>query len=133
MPLYDYACLDCLSKLIERLGREPTDQERAECVFETRLPMNPTPKEVKEACCCPTCGSLDTERLLNASGIIALVRGVNWEEYRRNPQNKSAMRRDMALHQLQTDDPYKPYREPGEVDDLAHRLRSGTLPVSDRP
>jgi len=48
----------------------------------------------------------------------AYVRGYGWLD-------KAGRRRDMNLHKLINDDPYKKYREPGEKSELASRLKKG--------
>lgn len=39
--------------------------------------------------------------------------------------DRTGVRRDMNLHKMNNDDPYKRYRQRGEADDLKHRLKKG--------
>lgn len=39
--------------------------------------------------------------------------------------DRAGCKRDMNLHKLTNDDPYRRYRQRGEADDLKHRLRKG--------
>lgn len=124
MPFYDYICLDCVSSLVPD-DREPTTEEANECVFETRHSMFAKDDELERTTSCPKCGGKNTKKLIRAENISTLVRGVVWEEYLRN--NRKAISRDMALHQLQEDDPYAGMREDGESDHLANVLKKGGL------
>jgi hypothetical protein len=121
MPYYNYICKDCSAAAVKHLGRELTEDDQRVLLFETRHGMHVTDKEIAEATQCPICDGHNTERTMLDVSTHAFVRGHNWEEFRR--ENSAALRRDMALHQLQSDDPYSSMREPGEKDDLAERLK----------
>ncbi len=123
MPRYNYICYDCLASLEQMLGREATDQERSVCVFETRHGFEPTTEELKEASCCPTCQSNNTKITLLGSDVTGFVRGVNWQEYRRNPANAAAIKREMDIHILKNNDPYGHMRQPGEAAELIEKLQ----------
>ena len=84
--------------------------------------MSPSAEELAEAAKCPDCDSTDTQITIDVSGQSAFIRGHNWEEFKK--KNKSAMRRDMALHQLKTDDPYGYMRSGDDKDELADKLKS---------
>jgi putative FmdB family regulatory protein len=96
---YDYRCNDC-----------STDSDWL--LFEMEHSMNKRPT-IK----CPQCGGTNTEQAY-LSVPMTYVRGYGWLDVR-------GRRRDMNLFKLQNDDPYRGMREPGEKDDLAHRLRKG--------
>lgn len=128
---YNYICYDCRNKLTEScqqsLGRDPTDEEilgSAEspgAVFETAHPINASEDEIYEATECPMCGGHNTDKTFLGTRIHAYTKGYGWED-------RSGIRRDMNLHRLihdESGDPYAEHRVPGEVDDLASRLRKG--------
>ena len=123
MPLYNYICDDCLAYAKKKLGRELTDDDRRTFLFEARHSMTASPAEIHDATECPFCDGHNTKRTLLDVSVHTFIRGHIWEEFKRD--NTAAMRRDMALHQLQNDDPYAGMREPGEADDLANRLKMG--------
>ncbi len=67
---------------------------------------------------CPHCGAKAQRTML----------GINTTFYFRGEglvRDKAGARRDMNLHTLLNDDPYAHMRQPGEVDDMANRLRKG--------
>lgn len=98
---YDYRCNDC-----------STDERWF--LFETSYSMDrKKPPKVN----CPECGGVNTEQAF-LSVPMTYVRGYGWLDVR-------GRRRDMNIHKLQNDDPYKGMRQPGEKEDLAHRLRKG--------
>ena len=105
------------------MGRDPTFDEEMGVIFETQHSFNPSEKELREMTQCPFCDGFDTEITMLGANQTVFVRGHDWTEFRKN--NATSLRRDMALHQLQTADPYKEYRQAGEADDLAHRLKTG--------
>lgn len=126
MPRYNYLCLDCQGQLATRLGHTPSEMELLdEVVFETGHSLDPTPEELEQATKCPSCGGHNTQKTLLGVSQFVFMRGHNWEEFKRDPNNREAMRRDMALHQLGIDDPYGRYRQSGEASDLTHKLKTG--------
>jgi len=64
---------------------------------------------------CPKCGSHKTHKTWLEAPIF-YVRGDGYLD-------KKGVQRDMNLYKLTKDDPYKKYRERGEKDDLAIRLK----------
>ena len=123
MPRYNYICKYCAALASEKLGRELTDEEAEEFLFETRHSMSPSNKELAETTKCPDCERNDTEKVIDISGQIIFIRGHDWEQFKR--ENKAAMQRDMALHQLNTDDPYGYMRENDDKAELTDKLKSG--------
>jgi len=128
MPTYNYACKYCAALAIEKLGRELTEDEAAEFLFETQHAMFPSEKELTEATRCPDCGRTDTAMVIDISGQVTFIRGHDWEEFKK--KNKSALRRDMALHQLKHDDPYGYMRDGDDKDELADKLKAGATEKS---
>jgi len=123
MPYYNYLCLDCIDYAEKELGRELTDKDKRVFLFEARHGMDAPPEEVKKLTECPFCDGHNTRKTMLDVDVHTFVRGHDWGEFRKN--NASALRRDMALHQLKNEDPYASMRAPGEADDLAHRLETG--------
>jgi hypothetical protein len=130
MPQYNYICKDCVDAAEKKLGRELTEDEQVVLLFETSHAMFPTVEEALKATQCPLCDGHNTKITLLEVTQHTLIRGGNWQEFR--AKNASALRRDMALHQLQDGDPYGYMRQPGEKDDLAHRLRTGGKKQTDK-
>ena len=120
MPTYDYICDDCLANAAREIGRELLDEELDALMFEVKHSMVATDKEVKAISKCPNCDGQNTKKTISASYHIR-VRGHDWHTFRK--ENAGALQRDMALHQLQDEDPYGRYRQPGEASDLADRIR----------
>ena len=96
---YDYRCLVCST-------------EKKWLIFEATHSMNKRPR-VK----CPQCGGTNTEQAF-LSVPMTYVRGYGWLDVK-------GRRNDMNLFKLQNDDPYEGMRQPGEKDDLVHRLKKG--------
>lgn len=128
MPRYNYFCKYCAVLATERLGRELTEEESNDFLFETRHSMFPSDEELAEAARCPDCDGNDVEKIIDISGQSTLIRGHDWNEFKR--ENKGAMRRDMALHQLESDDPYGYMRTQQDKDELTDKLRSGATKKS---
>lgn len=128
MPRYNYLCKHCAAKAVKNLGRDLTDGELAEFLFETRHSMFPSDEELTKAARCPDCDGDDVEKIIDASGQLTFVRGHDWNEFKR--ENKGAMRRDMALHQLESDDPYGHMRTQRDKDELTEKLKSGATKKS---
>ena len=81
-------------------------------IFLAKHGMNEKPK-IK----CPKCSSTKTSiTFLQAPTFY--IRGYGYLD-------KKGTQRDMNLHKLMNEDPYKHMREKGEKDDLANRLRKG--------
>ena len=117
MAYYNYVCLDCKAKAEKIKGSPLTDDEMFEVIFETTHSMAPKPAELHEARECPRCNKHNTERTYLGHTISAVyIRGNGYLD-------KPGCHRDMNLHKLEVDDPYKEYREVGEVDDLKIRLK----------
>ena len=134
MPLYNYICNDCLdarADFVDSTIDDLSDEDRVLAIFETRHCFHPDVDELLRTTKCPFCESQNTEKtMLGVPPPYVRVRGHNWYEFRRD--NKAALSRDMALHQLtakdekgKTEDPYAQYRAPGEADDLAERIKKG--------
>jgi putative FmdB family regulatory protein len=98
MPIYDYRCDKCST-------------EKKQFIFEAVRGMT---EKIKIKC--PKCGSTDTAQHF---GMVPMfyVKGYGWLDVK-------GRRNAMNLHKLQTDDPYKRYRAPGEKDDLVYRLKN---------
>lgn len=98
---YNYQCEDCST-------------ERKPLVFEVKHGMHEKPVVT-----CPKCGKHNTAiTFIGVTPPPFYVRGYGWLDVK-------GRRRDMNLHKLVNDDPYKNMRQPGEKDDLAHKLRKG--------
>jgi len=123
MPRYDYFCRTCAANLSVKLKRPLTDEELDNCVFETQHTFFPSAEELKKATECPDCNGNNVMRIINVSGQSVFVRGHNWEEFKR--ENKAALQRDMALHQLEHNDPYGYMREGDDKAELTEKLKSG--------
>jgi hypothetical protein len=123
MPRYNYICKDCLAFTEKKLGREATEEEQSTLVFEAVHGMFPTVEEVLKATQCPFCDGHNVVKTFLGVTIDYRVRGGDWREFRKN--NAAALQRDMALHQLEHDDPYGYMRKPGDKADLADQIRDG--------
>jgi putative FmdB family regulatory protein len=99
MPLYDYRCQVC-----------STDKEPFTWVVQHGM-------DEKPIVTCPQCGGKDTEKTFTTV-TEGWIRGYGWLD-------KSGRQRDMHLHKLMNDDPYRHMRQPGEKDELAASLRKG--------
>lgn len=84
--------------------------------------MHPSENELVKATQCPDCEGNKVEKILDVSGLLVLVRGHDWNEFKQ--ENKEAMRRDMAIHQLEHNDPYGYMRTREEKDELADQLKA---------
>lgn len=116
MPKYDYACSNCQAKLEKKYKRDLTDEEYQEQVlFETSHSINPSEKELLEATTCPRCSSTDCKKSLMNVQITSYIRGNGFLDV-------AGAKRDMNKYHLLQDDPYKDYRQPGEVDELKTKL-----------
>lgn len=124
MPRYDYFCKTCAAHLSAQLKRPLTDEELDGCIFETQHAIFPTDEELKKATECPDCTCNNVLRIINVSGQSTFIRGHNWEEFKR--ENKEALQRDMALHQLEHNDPYGYMREGDDKAELTDKLKSGS-------
>lgn len=125
MPRYNYECLNCLRKankkysaLIKENGHLPLTLLESEVMYETSHGVSPSPEELYEACECPRCGSHKAEKTLHGSDVAVYTRGYGYLD-------KDGCHRDMNRFKLTQDDPYKQYREPGEVDNLKSKLDKG--------
>ena len=124
MPNYVYICYDCLKNLEEKLGRESSDAEKVGneetpgAVFETVYSMEATKDEIYAATECPMCEGHTTEQTMIDCDPTFYNEGYGWHD-------RSGIRRDMNLHSIETDDPYKEHRVAGEADDLKSRLKKG--------
>ena len=117
MPRYDYACLDCETAAKTRLNRELVPEDFEDLVlFETSHSMNPTKSELAEAKTCPRCGGTNCEIYYGNNNVTGYIRGNGYLD-------RDGVNRDMNTHVLVNNDPYAPYRQPGEVDDLKNRLK----------
>lgn len=123
MPSYYYECLDCETKtrekyahLIEERGELPIDIIESDIMYETSHTMSASKEEKYEACKCPRCGSHEARRTFHGSHITGYVRGDGF-------MDRSGCLRDMHTYKLENDDPYKEYREEGEVDHIKDKLK----------
>lgn len=116
MPKYDYACSKCQALLEKKLKRDLNDLEYQELVlFETSHSINPSEKELLEAITCPRCSSTECKKSLMNVQITSYIRGNGFLDV-------AGAKRDMNKYHLLQDDPYKEYRQPGEVDELKTKL-----------
>jgi hypothetical protein len=124
MPTYDYTCDDCIDYAINQPEAKDYTKDEIESAFtfEARYSFHASKKEARKLTECPFCDGHNTRKMIT-SPMHVRVCGHNWEDFKK--ENAPALRRDMALHQLQNEDPYAHIRPDGEADDLAHRLRTG--------
>ena len=116
MPNYDYACNNCEAKLKKKLGRDITDEEYQDLVlFETSHSINPSEEELQAATQCPRCDKNDCRKSMMNANITSYIRGNGYLDV-------AGAKRDMNKYHLLQDDPYKEYRQPGEVDELKSKL-----------
>lgn len=92
----------------------PDDMGESRLVWAVSHGMSEKP-DVK----CPITGTPAIKTMLGIGPAEFWIRGNGLAK------DIAGARRDMNLHKLTTDDPYPTMREPGEADDLAHRLRRG--------
>lgn len=130
MPIYVYKCKPCLENYLGMVDNgqiEPSDETfESNVLYETSHSMNPSATQILEACVCPRCGSNEAERSVYGQSFTTFVRGYGWLD-------RNGVHRDMHTHTLLNNDPYKPYRQPGEVDHLKDTLskkgRRNTKPI----
>ena len=124
MPRYNYICKDCLAAAEKKLGRTATEDEYNSLLFETSHRMFPTVEETLELTQCPFCEGHNTVQSISADNITIRIRHSDWREFKK--KNAAALSRDMALHQLQNNDPYGYMRPEGDKADLIDRLNDST-------
>ncbi len=130
MPRYNYICKDCITVGEKKLGRPLTEEEQSSIIFEVSHGMFPTEKELLVVAQCPFCDGHNTIITLLDTNQSMRVRGGDWHEFRK--KNAKALQRDMALHQLQNNDPYGHMRPAGDKEELTDRLRSGGKKQTDK-
>lgn len=124
MPRYNYICSDCIAAREKEVGRPLTEDEQQEIVFEvSHSIIFPAGKKLQELTQCPLCDSHNTHITLLGTDQSIRIRGGDWREFRK--KNAKALQRDMALHQLQNDDPYGYMRTPDDKAELVDKLRTG--------
>lgn len=116
--------MDCVSAGEVKLGRSLTDEEQTVLLFEASHSMFPTTEELKQETQCPLCEGYNTKITLLETTQSTFIRGGDWREFKK--KNAGALQRDMALHQLQNNDPYGYMRPAGEKAELVDRLRAGS-------
>lgn len=127
MPVYNYHCHDCNQKAraeypgaiyVDGSGTEYlADEVYDELVlFQTSHSMQPTDEELYEAIECPRCKGHNCEKTLHGTQIHGYTRGYGWLD-------RAGAKRDMNRYKLAMDDPYAPYRVPGEVDHIDSQLK----------
>lgn len=123
MATYYYACKKCEKKLERKLKKEKrertTEEYESLVLFEAEHSMNATDAEVAEAAVCPRCNAKGDDCYRTFYGYGNQVMYVRGNGY----LDKEGVRRDMNLHKLVTDDPYKEMRVPGEVDDMKVKFK----------
>jgi hypothetical protein len=124
MPLYNYICDDCVAISEKKLNRETTDEEKEAFVFEVFHTIKGSAKEIAKVTKCPLCSGHNTKRTLIGSNQSFRILGGDWHEFKK--KNAAALQRDMALHQLQNNDPYGYMRPAGDKADLIDKLRAGS-------
>ena len=77
--------------------------------------MDPTEKELHEAIECPRCGGHNCEKTFYGTNITSYTRGYGYLD-------RKGAKRDMNRYKLNMEDPYAPYRVPGEVDHINNQL-----------
>jgi putative FmdB family regulatory protein len=99
MPFYDYGCDECKH------------------IWEESHMMNDEPK-----LSCPECESKKvTKQIPNVNGY---VRGnLRWQEMRNDKNFRRDLNRDMQIHTLENNDPYKKDRPSGDAADVKSRLQ----------
>jgi hypothetical protein len=119
MPIYVYKCLECEANYQSQIesGQIIQSEEGYESgvLYETSHSMNPSPKELGSACVCPRCKSTKSEKTLHGHNFTTFVRGYGW-------MDKNGVHRDMHTHTLMNNDPYKQYRQEGEIDHIKENL-----------
>lgn len=117
MPRYNYECLDCREKAVSQYGEAVLNSEKYEelILFETSHGMNPTKKELAEATICPRCNGNNAQKVFYNYDVYGYTAGYGWLD-------KTGRSRDMHKYKLVNEDPYAKYREPGEAEDLKHKL-----------
>lgn len=121
MPTYYAACKKCDKKLERKLKKEKrqrTEEEYEELVlFETAHSFTATDTEIAEAMTCPRCGSQECEKTFYGYGNqVMYIKGNGFLD-------RDGCLRDMNVHKLVTDDPYKDMRVPGEVDEMKAKFK----------
>lgn len=121
MPYFLAICNPCHAKVLrkaKRQKREPTREEYEEgALFETMHDsFTPSTEELIAALTCPRCNSTDCNKTLEGYNVHGYIRGNGYLD-------KAGCHRDMNLHKLTEDDPYKEYRQAGETDDLKVKIR----------
>lgn len=124
MPTYNYCCPQCkitdLLKTDEEFGLRfyQHKDENSPLIWEVKHSIHEKP-EVE----CPLCGAVSSRTFLGVDPVDFRTKGNGYLD-------TEGCRRDMALYRLTNagghegaGDPYDYLREPGEVDDLADRLR----------
>lgn len=129
MPTYQYVCNSCLSALTG--GKEPSEEQHYSCLFDTYYSFSATKEEIAAACICPRCNGTDVDR--NYTPVMAIrIKGKNAAEWRQfYKDNAAAIQADKNLHDLQHSDPYKDHRTPGEVKEVADKIRDSTKKKKD--
>ena len=130
MPQYNYICSDCIADREAKAKRPLTEDEQFEIVFETSHAMFPTVEEALEATQCPICDGHNTHITMLGTDQTFRIRGGDWREFRK--KNAKALQRDMALHQLQNDDPYGYMRTSDDKAELTDKLRTGGRRQTDK-
>ncbi len=114
MPTYDYYCNKCAKC-----------EDDPEAVFEARYSFSATPEEIAESTICPTCDGYDVIKLITPP-VDVRVKGHmgegGWHDFK--TKNAAAIQRDQNLYILENKDPYAHMRQPGEVDDMKHRIKA---------
>lgn len=124
MPRYNYICNDCIAASEKKLKRQMTEEEQCTLLFEVSHSMFASKKELKKITKCPICNGANTVITLLDTSLNTFVRGCDWHDFKKN--NRDALRRDMAMHQLQNNDPYASMRTASDKSDLVDKLRAGS-------
>jgi len=123
---HDYLCNKCVAKAAKECGRELTDEEEMELVYEVQYGFDATKKQKKKAAKCPVCKSVDVRKVYNSLPEVRIKNSLPWWEFKK--KNAAAMKREMTLHRLEQHDPYAHMRQSGEVDDIKDKLRKPKRP-----
>lgn len=121
MPEYNYACGECTRRFVKANKREPDakkPEDMARIVYTAEHRMEPTPEEFKAATLCPRCGQSEPELSFYDMNLIVFTRWKGWKD-------KAGVKRDMDQHRLDRpgEDPYEPYRVPGEKEELKKKIK----------
>lgn len=120
MPYYNYVCGECQRRFVAKNKREPdvkNPEDMAQVIYTAEHRMEPTPEDFKAATICPRCERSEPELSFYDMNLTTYTRWKGWKD-------KAGVKRDMDQHRLRNnEDPYAPYRVPGEVEELQKKIK----------